>query len=159
MSNNRVLQGIADGWTLSPIFQLFSGIPIDAGISGSLPSAAAPDPTPAATSSGINGSGGRSRLTISPRNEYSGPNVWYADLRLSRRFYIKERMNAEVLIEGFNIFNRTQFTGANSTAYAISGTAGNALLTYQPAFQTINEAGTNFLTRERQVQLGFRFHW
>jgi len=159
MTNNRALQAIADGWTISPIFQLVSGIPIDAGISGSLPAFAAPDTTPAATSSGINGSGGRSRLTISPRNEFSGPNVWYADLRLSRRFYLRERMNAEILIEGFNIFNRTQFTGANSTAYAISGTAQNAVLTYQTAFQTINEAGTNFLTRERQVQLGVRFHW
>ena len=27
------------------------------------------------------------------------------------------------------------------------------------AFRTISEAGTNFLTRERQIQLGFRFHF
>jgi hypothetical protein len=159
-SDNKVVQAIADGWTIAPIYQILSGIPIDAGISSSLPSANPAVPTiPNATASGINGSGGRSRLTISPRNGFSGPSVWYADLRVSRRFYIKEAMNAEVLIEGFNIFNRTQFTGANSTAYAISGTAQAAVLTYQPAFKTINEAGTGFLTRERQLQLGFRFHF
>ena len=159
-SNNRVLQAVADGWTLSPIYQYLSGIPIDAGVSGNLPNANPAVPTIAnATSSGINGSGGRNHLTISPRNDFSGPGVWYADLRLSRRFHFGERINAEALIEGFNIFNRTQFTGANSTAYAISGTAQAAVLTYQTAFRTINEAGTNFLTRERQLQLGFRFHF
>jgi hypothetical protein len=155
-SDNKAVQAVLDGWSISPIYQFFSGIPIDAGISGSMPNGA---PLANATSSGINGSGGRSRLTISPRNNFSGPNVWYADLRLSRRFYFGEKLNAEALIEGFNIFNRTQFTGANSTAYAISGTAQAAVLTYQPAFQTINEAGTQFLTRERQIQLGFRFHF
>jgi hypothetical protein len=30
---------------------------------------------------------------------------------------------------------------------------------YQTSFQTINEAGTQFLTRERQIQFGFRFHY
>jgi hypothetical protein len=68
-------------------------------------------------------------------------------------------MNVEALVEGFNIFNRTQFTNGNGTAYAISGTAQAAVLTYQPAFQTISEAGTQFLTRERQIQIGARFHF
>jgi len=33
------------------------------------------------------------------------------------------------------------------------------VLTYQTAFLSSSEAGTNFLTRERQVQLGVRFHF
>src|SRR5262249_53750446 len=95
-SSNKALQALADGWTISPIYQLLSGIPIDAGISGSLPSAnPAVTTIPNATASGINGSGGKSRLTISPRNGFSGPNVWYTDLRFSRRFYFSERVNAE----------------------------------------------------------------
>jgi hypothetical protein len=159
-SDNKTLKALADGWTLAPVVQFFSGIPIDAGVSGSMPNASPADPTIlSSTSSGINGSGGKNRLTISPRNVFSGPNVWYADLRLSRRFYIREKMNVEALVEGFNIFNRTQFTNGNGTAYSISGTAQAAVLTYQPTFQSISEAGTGFLTRERQIQIGARFHF
>jgi hypothetical protein len=76
------------------------------------------------------------------------------DLRLSRRFYIKEGMNVEFLAEVFNILNRTQFTNVNSTMYALSGTT----LTYQTSFGTISEAGAT-LYRERQIQLGLRFRF
>ncbi len=158
--SNQGLKALLDGWTISPIYTFFSGLPIDARVTGSLPSASPAVATiPNATSSGINGSGGTNRLTISPRNNFTLPNVWYTDLRLSRRFYIGEKMNVEGLVEGFNIFNRTQFTNGNNTSYGISGTAQAAVLTYQPAFRTISEAGTQFLTRERQIQIGFRFHF
>jgi hypothetical protein len=154
------LKAIADGWTIAPIYQFYTGLAVDALISGSLPSATPADPAiPNATTSGFNGSGGRNRLTLIPRNNYTGPNIWNVDLRLSRRFYFGEKVNAEVLIEGFNIFNRTEVTALNTTSYSISGTAQNALLTYQPSFLTPSEAGTNFLTRERQLQLGLRLRF
>jgi hypothetical protein len=160
MSDNRTLRALADGWNIAPIYQYYTGIPADAGVSGSLPSAnPAVSTIPNATSSGINGSGGRSRLSSVPRNSFSGPNLWNVDLRVSRKFYLKENISAEALIEGFNIFNRTQITNVNSTAYSISGTAQAAVLTYQTAFQTPSEAGTNFLTRERQLQFGVRFRF
>jgi hypothetical protein len=154
-------KAIADGWTISPIYTYYSGVAIDPFVSSSLPSANPATPTiPNATSSGINGSGGRSRIPTVERNSYSGPSVWNVDLRLSRRFYIGESVNVEALIEGFNIFNRSQITNVNNTFYAISGTAQAAVMTYQSsAFLVPSEAGTNFLARERQVQLGFRLHF
>jgi hypothetical protein len=42
------------------------------------------------------------------------PSTKYVDLRLSRRFTIKEDAKIEVLGEFFNIFNRTQVTGINN---------------------------------------------
>jgi len=159
-NGGRALKAIADGWTISPIYQYYTGLALDALVSGSRPSATPADPAiPAATTSGFNGSNGRNRLFLVPRNNYTGPAVWNADLRLSRRFYFGEKMNAEALIEGFNIFNRTEVTGVNTTMYSISGTAQNALLTHQSSFLTASEAGTNFLTRERQLQFGLRFHF
>ncbi len=160
VNGGGVLKAIADGWSIAPIYQYYTGLPVDPFISGSLPSASPADPAiPNATTSGFNGSGGRNRLILVPRNDYTGPNVWNVDLRLSRRFYLGEKVNVEALIEGFNIFNRTEVTGVNTTSYAISGSAQSALLTYQTSFLTPSEAGTNFLTRERQLQLGFRLHF
>ncbi len=107
-SGNSAFQAIADGWTLSPIVTILSGIPIDAGLSGSLPSANPAVATiPNATSSGINGSGGRSRPKISPRNEFSGPNVWYSAFRLSRVFYFGANYNSKCADALLHIFKRT----------------------------------------------------
>jgi hypothetical protein len=104
---------------------------------------------------GLNGAGSSSnRLPLLERNAFSAPGVKNFDLRLSRRFYIKERMNVEILGEAFNIFNRTQFTGVNTTMYNLSGTT----LTFQPIFGTLFEAGGT-LYRERQVQIGARFQF
>jgi len=153
---NTAIRTVADGWSIAPIFQYYTGQPLDAGVSGSLPNANPINPAiPNAISSGINGSGGANRLILVPRNDFSGPDVWNVDLRLSKRFYIKEKFNVEFLGEAFNLFNRTQITGLNSSYYSVGGTAQSATLTFQPAFGTANEAGGT-LYRERQVQIGLR---
>ncbi len=157
--DNAAVRAVADGWSIAPIFQFYTGLPLDAGVAGSLPNANPANPAiPNATSSGINGSGGANRLPLVPRNNFSGPDVWNVDLRLSRRFYIKEKFNVEFLGEAFNLFNRTQVTGLNSTYYSIGGTAQSATLTFQPAFGTTSEAGAT-LYRERQVQIGLRLQF
>ena len=67
-------------------------------------------------------------------------------------------MKLEFLVEGFNLFNRTQVTNMNATIYNLSGSN-----------LTFNGAGTNpflnvtgadsTLFRERQVQLAARFEF
>jgi hypothetical protein len=89
-----------------------------------------------------------------PRNFFKQPNIWFVDLRISRRFAITEDANIELLAEGFNIFNRTQVTGVNSTIYAISGSN----LTFNAPFGITTFADST-LFRERQVQLGVRFQF
>ncbi len=143
-ADSKVLTALADGWSIAPVFQFYSGIPYNGNVSGSL----------SGTQAGsLNGAGSSSnRLPLLARNAFSGPNVKNVDLRVSRRFFIKEGINIEFLGEVFNLLNRTQFTNVNSTMYALSGTT----LTYQAAFGTISEAGAT-LYRERQIQLGLRF--
>ncbi|MGH9831974.1 MAG: carboxypeptidase regulatory-like domain-containing protein [Blastocatellia bacterium] len=144
--DNKVVTALIDGWSIAPIFQFYTGLPYDGLVSGSLTGG---------TAGGLNGANSSSnRLPLLERNAFTGPGVKNFDLRLSRRFYIKERMNVEFLGEAFNILNRTQFTGVNATMYTLSGTT----LNYNAAFGTITEAGGT-LYRERQVQLGLRFQF
>lgn len=144
--DNKVATALIDGWSIAPIFQFYTGLPYDGLVSGNVTGG---------TVGGLNGAGSSSnRLPLIGRNNFTAPGVKNFDLRLSRKFYIKEKMNVEFLGEAFNLFNRTQFTGVNTTMYNLSGTT----LTYQAPFGTLTEAGGT-LYRERQIQLGLRFQF
>jgi len=66
-------------------------------------------------------------------------------------------MNLEVLAEAFNLFNRTQFTGVNSTYYTLRANT-TTVLDYSSTFGTLTAAG-NSNVRERQIQFAARFHF
>ena len=149
---------IFNGWTLAPILNAFSGQRVTGNISGNINPQSfgfASNQTPGG---GVNGSGGSSRFALVPRNFFKQPNIWYVDARLSRRFSITESVKLEFLVEGFNVFNRTQVTVVNPTIYNLSGST-----------LTFNGAGTNpffnvtgadsTLFRERQVQFATRFEF
>src|SRR5205085_3021308 len=98
---------------------------------------------------GINGANGSLRFSYLPNNYFHQPPIKYVDLRLSRRFTIKENYKVEVLAEGFNIFNRTQVTSVNNQIYnlctgngAVGSTAtcpfgtGGIFATFVPSFGT-----------------------
>ena len=153
LKDNAVGRAIFNGWTLAPILNAFSGArytgningnftPATFGLSGSTPGG------------GVNGSGGAGRFAGAPRNFFKQPKIWYFDMRLSRRFRIKENMNFEVLAEGFNLFNRTQVTTVQTTLYNLSGTT----LSLNPAFGSTTGADST-LFRERQIQIGARFQF
>jgi outer membrane receptor protein involved in Fe transport len=146
-------KAIFNGWTIAPIFNSFSGQRYTGNISGSI-SAASFGLSGSTPGGGVNGSGGSSRLALLPRNFFKQPNIWYLDGRLSRRFSLTERMRLEVLAEGFNLFNRTQVTGVNSTFYNLSGST----LTFNAPFSTTTGADST-LFRERQIQLAARFEF
>ncbi len=162
LRDNEVGRAVFNGWTIAPIFNAFSGARNTGSISGSLTPTAygfASNTTPAG---GVNGSGGANRFALLDRNFYKQPKIWYLDLRVSRRFNLKENVRFEVLAEAFNIFNRTQVTGVNSTLYNFTTTgcpAGTTqcLVANAPFGQTTGADSTLF--RERQVQLGARFEF
>jgi hypothetical protein len=162
---------IVNGWQLSPIFAAYSGVPFTPTVSGSFPSTcantagctntagvSATGPSIFTPGGGQNGSAGSTRFNLVPRNSYRLPRIVNVDMRVSRRFALKESMALEVLAEGFNLFNRTQVTGLNTTLYAAGGTYQNPTLTAVSAFGTVTAAGGT-LYRERQVQLGVRFQF
>ncbi len=140
---NKVATALVDGWSLAPIFQSYTGRPYSGFVSGSNGGAGS-----------LNRSGGANRFPLAERNSFTGPKIWNVDFRLSRRFYIKEKVNVEFLGEAFNIFNRTHFTNNNTTMYNLASGA----LNYNAAFGNITEAGAT-LYRERQIQLGARFQF
>ncbi len=148
--DNKAVTALFDGWSIAPVVQVYTGIPYNGFVSGNAATA---------TAGGLNGANSSSnRLPLIGRNAFTGPKVWNADLRLSKRFFIKEGVSVEGLVEFFNIANRTQITNVNTTMYNVSGTAAAQTLTYQSAFGTTSEAGAT-LYRERQIQVGARFRF
>lgn len=152
--DSKVGRAIFNGFTISPIFSFYSGRPLNPTVSGSISGG---------TTGGINGSNGNARFPLLKRNAFSQPRLINMDLRLSRRFRIKESMNIEFLAEGFNIFNRTQVTDVQSTFYRVGNaivgsTTGNQVLTFNDPFNSVTEAGGT-LFRERQIQFALRFQF
>jgi outer membrane receptor protein involved in Fe transport len=169
-SDNKAGKAILNGWTIAPIFNAFSGQRLTGTISGNI-SPASFGFTGAACNGvgtgtcptqggGINGSGGSSRFARLPRNFFKQPNIWYLDLRVSRRFSITESVKLELLAEGFNVFNRFQVTNMNATLYNQSGSTltFNSGGTVTNPFMNITGADST-LFRERQVQLAARLQF
>jgi len=173
--DNAVARAVFNGWTIAPILNAFSGARFTQAISGTISPAAyglatctSGGVTAACTTpgGGANGSGGAGRFAGLPRNAFKQPNIWYVDLRLSRRFALTEGTKIEVLAEAFNLFNRTQVTGVTSTFYNYATTgcpAGVAqCLTFNGTgntpFRNVTAADST-LFRERQVQLAVRFEF
>jgi carboxypeptidase family protein/TonB-dependent receptor-like protein len=171
----------AKDWTFSPIFQYYSGTPLTATVSGSIPSPGITQDSacwPGTVTSnqcftpggGQNGSAGSTRFTLAPRNGYRLPSIWNVDMRVSRRIRFTESKALELLIEGFNLFNRTQVTGETATLYNVSSTSAtcnaahttctpaSGTLTFNTGFQGITAAGGT-LFRERQIQWAVRFQF
>ena len=148
-------KAILNGWTIAPIVNMFSGFrytPMTNAFTTSAVFGASP-------AGGVNGSNGSLRFALLPNNFFHAPAVKYVDLRVSRRFTIKENAKLELLAEGFNIFNRTQVTGVNNREYVLSNQGGNIVATFDPTFGTPSDLSNGFFFRERQIQLAVRFEF
>jgi len=159
-------RAILNGWTFAPVLNAFSGQRFTPTVSGNVSPANNFGIAGAVTQAGgLNGSLGSSRFALLPRNAYKQPNIWYLDMRISRRFSITEGTKLELLAEGFNLFNRTQVTGVSAGIYSID-TTGSAVsprpfLNYSSGpsgFNSVTGADST-LFRERQVQLAARFQF
>jgi hypothetical protein len=136
--DNSVKGYFMNGWSFAPIATYYSGRPFDGTVSGT----------------SLNGTNGDNRFPLNPRNAYRLPAVFNVDARLSKRFAFNETMRLELLAEAFNVFNRTQVFGENSTLYNRSGQA----LSFNTRFGEVTGTDST-LYRERQVQLAARFQF
>lgn len=135
---NTVGNYVLNGWTLSPIFNYFSGRPFSATVSGA----------------SLNGTNGGNWFPLLGRNSERLPSLVNMDLRLSKRFRVTERVALEFLAEGFNIFNTTHVFFQNSALYIRSGTNLNINNSFG------NVTGTDStLFRERQIQFATRIQF
>jgi Carboxypeptidase regulatory-like domain/TonB dependent receptor len=87
------------------------------------------------------------------RNTGIGPNYIDFDMRLSRLIRMSERANLQLILEGFNIFNRTNFASVNNVVGVIAPPfdlhGNSALSPSQPL-------GFTSAFPKRQLQFGIR---
>jgi len=135
--------------TLSPIVYMRSGIPFDIRV-------------PAA-SNGIPGQSLYARPYYVPRNSGIGPDYYDFDLRLTKSFYFNREkgLKADLIIEGKNVLNHTNFSSVNDQfplgdPLLLTGpfnVSGNRNI---PATQPL---GFNSAFPGRQIQFGLKFGW
>ena len=162
--DNKVARALLNGWTISPIVNMFSGARYTGTTSGSTVSGV----FGFSQAGGVNGANSSLRFAFLPNNYFKQPPIKYVDLRVSRRFSITEKAKLELIAEAFNLFNRTQVTSVNNTIYNIctgTGTTGtcpfgtgSVFATFNPTFGQIT-GSDGFFFRERQVQLAVRFEF
>ncbi len=157
LKNNAAGRAILNGWTFAPILNAFSGQRFSGNISGTINPTSFGFASSTTPGGGANGSGGATRFAYVPRNFFKQPNIWYTDLRISRRFSLTEKTKLELLAEGFNVFNRTQVTTLNTTLYSISGST-MVFNSGASGFGSVTGADST-LFRERQIQLAARFEF
>ncbi|MGI8783243.1 MAG: carboxypeptidase regulatory-like domain-containing protein [Acidobacteriota bacterium] len=145
---NRAVDVVLGDWMLAPIFTYASGKPFNL-----LLGFDANNDTHDLTDRPFLASG-----QIAGRNTGRGPDYYAFDLRLTRRVQIRRErgVNLELLVEAFNLFNRTNFSGVNNVAGA----------TPLQAFDVEGRRGptTSFLGftsafDPRQIQFGFKLNF
>jgi len=105
------------------------------------------------------------------RNTGNGEAFYSFDMRLARRFFVKESRFLEITVEGFNLFNRTNFQGINNViggacvdnnGLPVACTAGGTRLTNFDLRGRADQRPTRPLgftsaSDPRQLQFGARF--
>jgi Carboxypeptidase regulatory-like domain len=87
------------------------------------------------------------------RNTGIGPNYFDVDMRLSRQIRLSEKANLQLILEGFNLFNRTNYASVNNVVGVIAPPfnlrGSSALSPSQPL-------GFTSAFPKRQMQIGVR---
>ncbi|HXN23064.1 MAG TPA: carboxypeptidase regulatory-like domain-containing protein [Candidatus Dormibacteraeota bacterium] len=89
------------------------------------------------------------------RNTGIGPNYVSFDMRLSRQFKLTEKASLQLMAEGFNIFNRTNFGSVNNVVGVIAPPAQP--LRGDRALSPSQPLGFTSALPKRQLQFGLRF--
>ena len=132
---NALARGLLNGYRLGGIFTAESGRPFAATIS--LPNIPFTlDGAQYTGFGGILGLGGLNLAPDVPRNSNYGDVNYRIDLRVARDVKLGEKFVVELLGEAFNLFNRSNFNGFNSTLY-------NAAFPLLPGSTTDRFSATN----------------
>ena len=179
-SGNRLERALQNGWETSLIAQTQTGLPFSANTAKT---------APGGIYSGIIGAGGINRLPkfdafgnlLSERNSYTMPDIAVVDLRLSRSFYMDDRLGhlrLELLGEAFNLLNHQNITSVNTNAYTVCSAATTTptfvdprlvvgssncptgvTLLYNPYFGTNRNSNSNTVYTPRQLEGSIRLHF
>ena len=87
------------------------------------------------------------------RDSGLGPNYFALDLRLSRTFRLREKVNLQLLAESFNLTNRTNYASVNNV---VSANLTNFNVSGSAAIPPTAPLGFTSAYPKREFQLGFR---
>ena len=180
---------VLDGWGISPIVQIQTGLPYSATTSGTQTGAALGGPL---------GAGGAARLPKfdfygaleTERNIYTMPKTADVDVRLSKNFNLPDiggnHLRLELFAELFNVMNHQNITSVSTGAYTIckanattsivsnscpaglptppKTTTGTPPQTFgylvaNPNFGTYKNSNSNTIYTPRQIQIAVRLHF
>jgi hypothetical protein len=154
---SRPARALINGWALSAIVTVGTGQPVTPYITG------APSPLDGGVTGGVSYAGPtQGRAGWLPRNAYTGPNYRDTDFRLGRQFSITERVKVSLIGEAFNLFNRTNISSVNTTAfsYVAAGSgacAGHTNACFSPSSTFLTPTSTsNLIWGPRQLQISGR---
>lgn len=156
--SGRSARLILDGWAFSTIVTMSTGQPVTPYISG-YPSGA-PD---GGVTGGVSYAGATNgRAGWLARNSFTAPGFRNIDFRTGRQFSVSERVKLSLIGEAFNLFNHTNVSSVNTTAfyYAAAGSglcAGHANACFYPNATFLAPTATsNLIWGPRQLQISGR---
>jgi hypothetical protein len=142
LGNNKIARAAVDGWTISGVTRVWSGLPVTVTVNGVPGTIDSPDTNGSPNAVRADYLGGEiyvkddaSRLWFNPlvfgrpangqmgntgRNFLRGPGFTNFDFSLFKNFKFTERVNLQYRAEFFNIFNNTQWFGFTNQISAIN---------------------------------------
>ncbi|HKW57417.1 MAG TPA: TonB-dependent receptor [Candidatus Acidoferrum sp.] len=161
---NRLLQRLANGYTLSPLIAVSSGAPFTPAISGNAPNQ--PGFVSVFGASGILEAGGTNRVPWLTPNSFQLPRTANVDFRLQKQFAVWESWKLTLSGDAFNLFNHNNVTAVNTTMFTICGAGASCTplggtkpavnsLVFNPKFG-VPTGSSNTLIAQRQIQVGIK---
>jgi len=152
---------VANGWSLKPLLQAQSGLPYSLTVGGTTPNQCYATGCLEAWSSGLGGTS-VSYIPQFGRDTLAYPWAVVLDLRAQKEFTFAEKYNLQLIAEAFNLPNHQNVTGLTTQAYNSTVTQGatasttSAALVFQPTYQAVTSANSNYAYEARQIQLSAR---
>jgi len=152
--SNRTERSILDGWAFSTIITMSTGQPVTPYLA-SYPSGG-PD---GGITGGVSYAGSTAgRASWLPRNSFTAPGFHNVDFRIGRQFAVTERLKLSLIGEAFNLFNHTNVSSVNTSAFSYSSSCAgyaNGCFTPNSTFMAPT-ATSNLIWGPRQLQVSGR---
>ena len=144
---------LLNGFTISPLLTISSGVPFTPTIQGNAPTQTVGGVNYVGVTggSGVLADGGTNRPPFFANNSFQLPRTAIVDLRLEKAFTLWETRKLTFLGDAFNLFNHVNFTSVDTQMYSISGSN----LVFNPHFGVPTQS-SNSLIGQRQMQVGIR---
>jgi hypothetical protein len=147
---------LSNGWSVDTSFQMQSGLPYSAGVSGT---SGGTGNIAKGVAADWNGSGGLGIIPQLGINTYKLPRKIVDDLRVEKVFAFHEKYKLQFFAQVFNLANHQNVDGIGSTAYKLSGSATTNTATFQNATWQVPTSSNNsgFLYTPREIEIATRF--